>query len=145
MAYVPNDGTLYGPPSQFDYRNSEKVKNANVPATDPNEFEKVKFLRDGLIYDPAYILKFKGPSLHQMIDRINELAIAVTDLQTVVTNIVESEMKEDRKVMDNTWEHVKRCCNRLLISYSPSGKLWDGSGVVEEGIDAYTCHLKIKE
>lgn len=128
----------------FDKRSSEQFKDIPVNISKPDSFEKVKLMRDGLIYDPYYILKFKGPSLHQMIDRINELAIAVTDLQVAVTNLVEVESKEERKVIDNVWNHVKQCCSKIGISYSPSGKLWDGSGIVEEGINAYRCHIKVK-
>ena len=105
-----------------------------------NSFEPQYYLKDGLIYDPSYIHKFKGPTIHQIIAKINTLTTAVTSLQQVVTNLIEKDEVENRKVMvDTVWKYTKQCCDNLGIVYQPTSDvdLWDGEGVMEEGIEAY--------
>lgn len=141
------DGGTGGNISSEEFETTEEssfsVSNEPVPTEADNDFEPVYFTHDGLIYDPSYILKFKGPTLHKILDRLNQLSIAVTDLQTVVTNLID-EGEETRKVVDNIWEHTKQCCDALGITYSPTDEIWDGEGVLEEGIDPYISHIVIK-
>lgn len=123
---------------------SSGVPNAPVPTGAANLFPPVSYVHDGLIYDPAYIHKFKGPTLHTLMDRINALAIAVTDLQTVVSNIVDVEGPEVQKQVEKVvWKYTKQCCDQLGITVAEQGPLWDGTGVFEEGIDPYTCHITL--
>lgn len=124
---------------------SSKDLSGIVPAAAPVEpFIPQEYVKDSLIYDPSYIHKFKGPTMGDMIGALNRLSAAVTDLQSVVVNLVE-EQKETRKVLEDiVWNYTKQCCDEAGISYSSVGNLWDGSGVVEEGIAPYINALEIK-
>ena len=122
-------------------------KLSGYPGSAPNDFTKVAFITDKLIYDPSYIFKFRGPDMHDIIGKLNELCVAVTDLQQVVTNLVNDEHPETRKVMNNiVWSKVKDCCRTLQIGYGVDSldSVYDKKGVVEEGIDPYTCHIIVK-
>lgn len=118
------------------------------PGQLPNDFVPVEFITNKIVYDPSYIFKFKNPNMHALIDKINELCIAVTDLQQVVTDLVNNDLVETRNVMNDTvWSKVKECCRELEISYSPDNlsSAYNKQGVLEEGIDPYTCHIQVKK
>lgn len=177
-----------------------KTEGIPIPSDKPNDFNKLKrYDEDKIVYDSSYIFKFKNPSIHDIIDKLNKLSVEVTSLQMTLTSVVNDEMKEDREVIDKIWENLdkihkfendtweftgdmndyintmwdfisdmwkrmKDCCRILGIPYvdeddkfnSIEGltgydsihqeaidkKSWDGKGVVQEGISAYTCHLK---
>lgn len=144
---IDSGGGSEGDSSSEEFETTEEtsssVNNEPVPAEVDNDFEPVYFTKDALIYDPSYIHKFKGPTLHKMLDRLNQLAIAVTDLQTVVTNLID-EGEETREVIDNVWQHTTMCCTALGIDYQPKGEIWDGEGVLEEGVDPFISHIIIK-
>ena len=125
--------------------NSTDISTGVVPSSKPNGFgSKVQLTKFAMIYDPEYILKFKNPDMATIVDRLNQLAVAVSDLQSVVTNIVTSEGPETRSAIDKVWGYTKSCCDHAEISY-PGGSLWDGSGVYQEGIDPWTCHIVIND
>lgn len=147
MAFYESDSVITGGNDGFEYEKlgSSAVANDYVPSPSPNDFDRVKYTHDGLIYDPAYIMKFKNPNIHKIIDRLNQLAVAVTDLQMVVTNIVTKEGPETRRTIERVWEYTKQCCDadEVDVDYSGMGDLWDGEGVYQEGLDPYTLHISI--
>ena len=87
-------------------------------------------------------MKFKNPTIHKIIDRINQLAVAITDIQTVVTNIAGKEGPETRETIEKIWEKVQACCEHCEVD-SDIGDLWDGSGVFQEGLEPFKCHIEI--
>ena len=141
------EGLPSGPSEEIETEEIPSSKLEGYPGTLPNDFTPVAFITNKLIYDPSYIFKFKGPNMPGIIDKLNELVIAVTDLQQVVTDLVNNDHKETRNVMrDYVWTKVKTCCDILGVSY-PYANLddtWNGTGVLEEGIDPYTCHIIVK-
>ena len=124
---------------------NKSSKLSGYPGSAANDFGQVAFIENKLVYDPSYIFKFKGPTINDIIDKLNELCVAVADLQQVTTSLIEEEA-ETREVMNDViWAKVKDCSRRLETYYSPENlaDVFDKKGVVEEGLDPYTCHIKI--
>ena len=147
MGFYDSDSVITDGVDGFEYKQlgSSSVNNDYVPSPRPNNFGRVKYTHDGLIYDPAYIMKFKNPNIHKIIDRLNQFAVAITELQMVVTDIVTKEGPETRRTLERVWEYTKRCCDadEVNVNYSGMGNLWDGNGVYQEGLDPYTLHISI--
>lgn len=123
------------------------------PGNKENAFGNSTFITNHLIYDPSYIHKYKGPTMHEMIAKLNQLTVEITDLQQVVTSLVKEGI-ETRTNLDELKDIVKDVIHPYLdsacsphgitvptIDYTP----WDGSGVLEEGIDPYTCHITVTD